>query len=683
MSASDRPPTFDGVPDMLARADDTDALFRLIVERSSDMLVQYDPKGIIIYASPSARQFGLDPERMVGRSFAEFIDVGDGQPKGNHARLLAGLPFVELPPEPFKLRTEHDGRLWVQGNPTLIRDAAGEVVAVVTSIRDVTYEQELREALQAKQAETEAALRQARESEARYRELADHSIDLILRYDMQGVVQYASPALLPMFGYEPASAVGWRMTRIPGILGQKAQETLKALAEGQALPAGDDNEGPVTHADGRTVWIQGNPSAIYDEAGAPIGVMTIVRDITERKAANDELARSQAEAQAAAAAKAEFLANMSHEIRTPLTGVLGYAGLLQKIPDLPEKAVRYVERIIRSGDGLLAIVNNILDFSKLEAGRFALNPAPTKLDTLLSDTLEVIRPLADEKHLELSLDLPPHLPSSVIVDGGRLSQVLLNLLGNAVKFTQAGRVALQAVYDSGADSLRLSVSDTGPGVPAAIGDVIFQRFSQVDGSSTRQFGGAGLGLAIVKGLVELMGGRVGYESTPGLGATFWLEIPLVACGPQSNERHLGGAEPELPTLDLLLVDDLEINRELVQALLSPFDVQITEAVDGVGAVAACAKRRFDLILMDLQMPQMDGLQATRAIRSGGGPNAGTPIVALSANVLATHVDACREAGMDDHLGKPISPHELLTTIARWTTTEGRPPRKTSRAGGSG
>jgi CheY-like chemotaxis protein len=256
-----------------------------------------------------------------------------------------------------------------------------------------------------------------------------------------------------------------------------------------------------------------------------------------------------------------------------------------------------------------------------------------------------------------------------MADSARIRQVLLNLLSNAVKFTARGSVSVHSRYDVGAGRLRIEVRDTGPGISEASRTRLFQRFSQGDGSITRQYGGTGLGLAISKGLVEKMGGAIGVESGELCGSVFWFTVDARVAEPERLEAATDEPQRVLAGGRILVVDDVATNRELVKAMLTPFGFDIVEAASGAEAVAAALGGPFDLILMDLQMPGMDGLAATRAIRQTSHANGKTPILALSANVLPEHVASCQNAGMNDHIAKPISPAELLTKIARWTEGE--------------
>jgi CheY-like chemotaxis protein len=297
-----------------------------------------------------------------------------------------------------------------------------------------------------------------------------------------------------------------------------------------------------------------------------------------------------------------------------------------------------------------------------------LNPQPFDLRAFVEDTVDLVRPEAEAKGLDVRFEPSATLPAMVRADSERMRQVLLNLIGNAIKFTAKGGVAVRLDHlAANGDHIRFSVSDTGVGISADHSDRLFQRFSQIDGSNTRRYGGAGLGLAISKGLVELMGGQIGVTSEEGLGSTFWFTVsaPLVSGAGEVAAKEAGGKD--MGPLRILIVDDVAVNRELVTALLSPFDLQLTEAANGAEAVDAALRDPFDLILMDLQMPVMDGLAATRAIRSNSVFNNATPILAVSANVMPPQVEACRAAGMNDHIAKPIDPTSLLSKIAQWTT----------------
>jgi signal transduction histidine kinase/CheY-like chemotaxis protein len=383
--------------------------------------------------------------------------------------------------------------------------------------------------------------------------------------------------------------------------------------------------------------------------------------VTHRTRWRRELASARDHAEAASAAKGEFLANMSHELRTPLTSIIGFAGLL-RTEALDERQSRYVRRISDASQALLAVINDILDFSRLEAGELELDPQPVDPDALIRQTIALVSLEAEAKGLGLRF-VNGGLPRAVHMDEARFRQVLLNLLSNAVKFTDAGEVCVTAEHwDDGAAALRVSVVDTGPGVPPDRLDRLFQRFSQADSSISRRYGGSGLGLAICRRLVELMGGAIDVETAQGRGSTFTFDV-LAPVAPPAASQDFEVAP--FAAAAVLLVDDAAANRELVRTLLEALGVQVTEAESGEAALILAKDRRFELILLDVRMPGLDGLAVTRTLRGLDGPNRHTPILALTADVQHADVEACRAAGMDDHIAKPVNVADLLSKMARW------------------
>ncbi|MBY0437789.1 MAG: response regulator [Burkholderiales bacterium] len=412
-------------------------------------------------------------------------------------------------------------------------------------------------------------------------------------------------------------------------------------------------------------------------------------EISERERTQARLIEARLAAEEASKAKSQFLANMSHEIRTPMNGVLGMTELLLDA-GLDDTQRHYAQTIRSSAESLLRIINDILDFSKIEAGRLELDPSEVGLGALCAEALQLMGPSAGQKQLALDCTIADGVPASVRADRVRLMQVLLNLLGNAIKFTPAGSVKLGIARvdepaTSGDDCLiRFSVTDSGIGISDEAQARLFRAFSQADGSTTRRFGGTGLGLAVSKQLCEMMGGDIGLRSESGKGSTFWFTIraPILDATQASTVRAdplpviPDRAAETLPPVSrsgprVLLAEDSAVNAEIARAVLKAAGCRVTAVANGRLAVEAWRSQPFDVVLMDCQMPELDGFGATREIRAlEAGASVRVPIIALTANAMEGDRERCLAAGMDDYLSKPFKRAQLHAVIARWVPAGG-------------
>ena len=514
-----------------------------------------------------------------------------------------------------------------------------------------------------------------RRNEIFYRSMWETAHDAIVIVGPNGQIDYANPAVHAVFGRTAEALTGATLTTLLA----KTAPTVESDAFRRYIDGGESTRSWIaaelmfTHQDGTDFPAELSVDEMtVDHRRA---CLMFVRNITARKQSEQALIAARETAEAASNAKSQFLANMTHEMRTPMNGIIGMAEILQQ-ESMTDVARGYVDKIHRSGRALLGVVNDVLDFSKIEEGHLDMERVVFDLPSVLLDVYDLYVESAHAKNIELVWDIPRTLPAFVFGDPSRLRQMLANLTANAVKFTESGRIELRTTQE-GADTIRFEIRDTGIGIPLDKQKVIFDAFVQVDGSATRRFGGAGLGLTVTKQIVTLMGGEIGLTSEPGKGSCFWFKVPL----PRSAQRQAAApaAEPVNPTAftgkRILLVEDDESNAEIATVLLELFGPTITHAANGALAVAAFRDATFDMVFMDCQMPVMDGLEATRQIRTlekTDGERGHTPIVALTAHSFDGYRDEVIAAGMDDYMTKPVSTDDFRNMLTRWL---GQPDHK--------
>jgi len=498
--------------------------------------------------------------------------------------------------------------------------------------------------------------------------------EALIVVNVNGFIVSANKAALDLLGYAEGEIIG---QSIAAVLGEPERAVLEQFAAESQRTGGE--RGPAVSSergyrskDGRTIPVLFSASTIEEASGRAGGYVCVAMDITDRKKAEADLRKSKEEAETASRTKSQFLANMSHEIRTPMNGILGMTELLL-VTELSGVQRKYAETAHVSGVKLLALLNDILDFSKIEAGKLELKNADFRLDRTIQEIVELLAAKAGEKGLHLRYAIHDSVPESLRGDPSRLHQVLVNLVGNAVKFTEKGSVEIGVRAVDGADGapfLRFEVSDTGIGIGPSQREKIFESFSQVDGSTSRQHGGTGLGLAISKQLIGMMGGEIGVLGELGKGSTFWFTLPLrkshFALPPHSGPPARPAASKQVPLRGrVLLAEDNPVNQEVTRAMLASFGLEATIVGNGSEALEALSGDGFDAVLMDCQMPGMDGYEATKEVRkresSKSGPEGSPPripIIALTAHAMQGDREFCLAAGMDDYLTKPIRAESL-------------------------
>ena len=606
---------------------------------------------------------GSARDDLIGQPLERLVDAGR-DPAGALQALDSvadGRPFAA----DVALRQTEDEPRQAHLTITPTRDAEGRLIGFVGVIRDI--------------ATARGAAADRRPVEDHYDQMFDHVQAGIVLHEASGALIYANPRAMELLGVSLDEVKGalltdphWIFVREDGsVMPVEEFPVSRALASG--LKVSNLVIGIRRPDVDRTIWVMGNAIPIFAADGAPTRVVVSFTDVTELKEAEQALALATRTAQAATEAKAQFLANMSHEIRTPLTGVLGYARMLQEMDALPAPALALIEKIEANGQILLATVNDVLDFSRLEADRVSFTYLPTDVVDAFRGALRLFELDIAKKRLKLDLAVAGPIPEDLCIDANRVRQILINLVANAIKFTPTGEVAVALAFDPVDAMLRFEVRDTGIGIAPQNLPLLFDRFNQVDVSTTRHFGGAGLGLAICRYLAERRGGRIGVESTLGVGSRFFVDLPVrdpAVASPAGADTVAPGAAA-LAGARILVIDDNEMIRDLSRRILEALGLEVETAVDGLDGVAKARTAEYDLFLIDRQMPGLGGESVAEQIRTLSGPNRTRPLIAFSADVIGELSPI-----FDGAVSKPIDIRHLAQELSRHLAS----PRKAAQSG---
>ena len=618
-----------------------------------------------------------DPNELISRAHALSVELATAIEPGFEALVFKASRGIEDIYELTYIRKD-GSRFPAVVSVTALRDAQGAIIGYLLIGTDNTA----RKLVEEEQKQSDQKLR---DQQFYTRSLIESNIDALMTIDPAGIITDVNKQTEALTGCTRDELIGAPFRDCFTDPARADAGIRRVLTEKSVT----DYELTARARDGKQTVVSYNATTFYDRSRKLQGVFAAARDVTERKRVERELQQAKAAAESASRTKSDFLASMSHEIRTPMNSIMGIADLLAKTALTPEQD-KYVQIFRRSGDNLLNLINDILDLSKVEASQLDLERTGFSLSDHLEKVIEMVAPRAQEKALTLVCEIAPGVSNDLVGDPTRLRQVLLNLLGNAIKFTEAGEVSLKVEPDGDPavpTALRFTVSDTGIGIPKAKLSQVFERFTQADSSTTRRFGGSGLGLTISRRLVELMGGRIWVESRVGEGSVFGFTVPFEIWTEASRPAAAPvGTEPEEPlrALRILLAEDSPDNCTIALAYLEDTPYRIDVAETGVIACQMFKAGHYDLVLMDRQMPAMDGLTATRTIRAWETKHDRfpTPIIALTASALKGDRETCLAAGCTAYLTKPIKQDVLLQAIRDYSATrpaEGVAENRPSRA----